>query len=232
MSKITFIPSSLEVEYSVNPPELAKNNVPNWYKEIKSFYRQKPVWNENNEIVNKNIKMCHPFFDAMTYGYIQKTWCDIYIEIQKENVFIRYSDGPEIFQIRNHLNIPNNNDYYPVELAWKQPWIPKTESGHSVLICSPINNYESPFETTAGIIDSDKFYRQPFGNIPFYIKNKYSGLIPKGTPMYQIIPFKRQQYNRKIEKFDEKIFLKGKKIQDKVFWGSYKKNFWQKKEFI
>jgi hypothetical protein len=44
----------------------------------------------------------------------------------------------------------------------------------------------------AGIVDSDKYHGA--GNIPFFLKEEFEGLIPKGTPYAQIIPIKRAEW--------------------------------------
>jgi hypothetical protein len=229
--KIHFLPSSEYIQKTVSHPKPSKIYLPDWYKKIENFHRKEPVWGDDGSIMNKNLKMCQPFLDAMCFGYVQETWCDIYVEKNENQIVVRYAGDLEIFIIRENISINNDNYFYPAELAWIQPWIPKTEKGYSCLITSPINHFNLPFETTSGVVDSDTFYSQPFGKIPFYIKNNFLGLIPAGTPMYQIIPFKRQDFSSNVLDFDEDIFIKGNKYQNRKFWGSYKKFFWQKKNF-
>ena len=48
----------------------------------------------------------------------------------------------------------------------------------------------------AGIIDLDEGMYN--GNIPFFINGNFTGVIDQGTPIAQIIPFKREDW--KIEK--------------------------------
>ena len=45
----------------------------------------------------------------------------------------------------------------------------------------------------AGLIDSDKFFGP--GNIPFFVKEGFTGTIEKGTPYAQIIPIKRSSWS-------------------------------------
>jgi hypothetical protein len=111
-------------------------------------------------------------------------------------------------------------------------WIPKVEDGYSCLILSPINRTELPFYTASAIVDSDKMNYSHGGNLPFYIKKGFTGLIPAGTPMYQIIPFKRESWKMDVEKFDSEKALVGANNLRKNFIGSYKKRLWCKKEFI
>lgn len=238
-SKISFIPSSKDVESFLEKPSSAKKEIPSWYKTIKSDYKKNPIFDHEininakfpGNISNTDVKACMPFFDSMTMGYIQKTWCDIYIKNNGENISYTYASGPQIIGSRDIKSINFfKNEFYPFEFFWKSPWIFKTPQKHSVLILNPLNRADLPFFTLSGIIDSDKFYHTKFGNIPFYIKSGFEGLIPSGTPMYQIIPFKRESWSSKAECYNTDV-EKRDFLQRRVFWDFYKKNFWQKKQY-
>lgn len=231
MNEIEFIPSDKNCEILIPPPIPSKNCIPDWYKSIPGFKESELIFDESGQIINKSIKMCMPFLDALTFGYIQKTWTDIYIEINNNSINYYYSDGPQIISARENISMPIPNDLYQIEFAWKQPWIPKTKKGYSVIICNPNNGFHLPFITSSGVVDSDSFFHTPYGNVPFYIKNGFSGLIPAGTPMYQIIPFKRENWKSKKLNFNELEIKKNNHDQRKNFWGFYKKNIWSKKEF-
>jgi hypothetical protein len=237
--KIQFFPSSLEVESFVEKPSPAKNEIPEWYQSIKSTFKKFPIFDHEvddkskfpGNIFNSDIKACMPFFDSMTSGYIQKTWCDIYIKPDQDRIGYTYASNPEIMGYRSKNNIKFfNKEFYPYEFYWKSPWIFKTPTGYSTLVISPINRNDLPFVTVSGIIDSDVFYHTKFGNIPFYIKNGFSGLIPAGTPMYQIIPIKRDRWLSVSECYNSSI-EKRHFMQKRVFWNFYKKSFWKKKEY-
>jgi hypothetical protein len=49
-----------------------------------------------------------------------------------------------------------------------------------------------PFTISAAIVDSDQFNAP--GNIPFFLKEGFEGIIPEGTPFAQIIPIKRASW--------------------------------------
>jgi hypothetical protein len=66
--------------------------------------------------------------------------------------------------------------------------------------------------------------------LPFYIKKNFEGLIPVGTPMFQILPIKRDSWKTTSEKYSVEIPKRLSK-QRKVFWEFYKKNMWQKKYY-
>lgn len=230
--KIKFLPSSKEAEYAVQQPIPAKKFIPDWYKNSPTFNKKSLSFREEDEKLKiDSVKMCMPFLDGMTFGYIQTTWCDIYIGNKDGHISYNYSGFPKLMEHREKPNIEVSERYYPIEFAWKQPWIPKTPPGYSVLITQPLNRLDLKTETLSGIIDSDEFSHTTNGNIPFYIENGFSGIIPSGTPMYQIIPFKRENWKSEKEEFNQALAIKKAGFMYSKFFDSYKNNFWKKKNY-
>jgi len=230
--EISFIPSSKEISLFASQPKPAKNYLPDWYKKSERFDKENISFAQDGSIINSVLKQCVPFLDSMTSGYIQELWTDLYIEKIDENKFsYYYSSGPDPMGIRDCLRIPAPNNFYQQEMFWRIPWIPKTPKNYSLLFVHPLNRTDLPFLTTSGIQDSDMFYHVPFGNYPFLLDKNFSGIIPKGTPMYQIIPIRRDSWNSKIKKFDEDEMIKRYKKFRINFWGTYRKMFWVKKTY-
>lgn len=234
--KIEFIPSSIETEMFVPAPRPSSNFIPEWYKSKKKYDGLSKF--EAAATRSPGIKNCAPFLDAMTAGYIQETWCDIFIKHDNntETSQCLYATGsPEPIVVRSNTSINlDKNDFIPSEFAWKMHWIPKMEKGWSVLITHPLNNFPLTFQTLSGIIDADVFYHTPLGNLPFYVKKPKNGediFIPSGTPMYQIIPFKRENWKSKILKYNEREIIKNSYFITKNFFDSYKNNFRQSKKY-
>ena len=174
-----------------------------------------------------------PFLDSFTNGYIQKTWCDIYVKknVEEKSIDFYYSSSPPIINVReNPSTTQYENEYYPYEFHWHAEWVSKTPKGYSVLITHPLNRLDLPFTTMSAIIDADVYFHGKSGNIPFLIKKDFEGLIPAGTPMYQIIPIKRESWESEKGEYGIETEKRYKK-QDSKFWGSYKKNMWVKKDF-
>jgi hypothetical protein len=104
--------------------------------------------------------------------------------------------------------------------------------GYSALYVSPLNRHDLPFYTLSGIVDSDSHIQsEKDSNIPFLLKNNFSGIIKKGTPLYQIIPIKRDSWDSKFNEFNkEENIVETQKLRQH-FWGAYKKIHWKKKEY-
>jgi hypothetical protein len=76
----------------------------------------------------------------------------------------------------------------------------------------------------------DKSIHAPIGNIPFFIKKGFTGTIPAGTPMFQILPIKREDWKSETQEYND--FFWEEKIKEKQnFSGFYKKQIWQRKSF-
>jgi hypothetical protein len=76
-----------------------------------------------------------------------------------------------------------------------------------------------------GVVDTDT-YNAPV-NFPFVLKNvNFEGLIPAGTPIAQVIPFKREEWKMQIgtEKDLEKQSDSIKGLRSKMF-DSYKSQY-------
>lgn len=230
--KITFIPPTEEFEKFIDPPEPASKLIPKWYKDSPRFDEKEVGFATNNMLTNFTLKQCMPFFDTLTTGYIHKTWTDIYVEKRDDDsIVLRQKNGPKIIGQRPHASVPIPETYYQEEFVWQTGWTPKTPKGYSCIVTSPFNRTDLPFFTATGIVDSDDFYHIHQGNFPFFIRKGFHGFIPKGTPMYQIIPFKRDEWKMEVEKFSEQDNEKRSRVLTSMYYGAYKKLFWKKKSF-
>ena len=209
----------------------AKNFIPDWYKEIKGYNKNNLNIEKNSNVVKLNLKSCMPFFDSFTTGYIAELTQDVYIEIINNQPKISWQAQPAPIGIREigENIIPTPHGYLDNHFVWQYPHILNAKKGYSAIVTHPLNRHDLPFITLSGIIDLDVLIGE--GNIPFFIKDGFEGLIPRGTPMLQIIPFKRESW--KIKKDDSLIEKNNKENIDKErsMIGWYKLNRWQKKEF-
>ena len=228
--EIEFIPVSKDAQLLVPAPKPAKNYIPQWYKDIQ--IENKPQFDNSGDITNENVKHCVPFLDALTQGYIQESWTDIYIEFDGKALGYHFPVKPAIMGHRNKKNIPLiENIFYDTEFVWNEQWIPKLPKGYSALYTSPLNYFTLPFRSLDAVIDSDNYYHEYTGQYPFYIYKGFVGLIPAGTPLYQIIPIKRDDWKSKNLLYNEEQNKINNHKLRKHYFRSYKTLFWQKKRF-
>jgi len=232
-NNITFVARDEFIYNSTQGPVPAKTLIPDWYKDMPTHHTKTPVFEEHGN-QNATFKQCMPFFDSFTFGYIMLTPCDIMVEknfdgsnvnVYTHSMFNVVGDrgGPR----PNSLPIPK--DYYQNEFTWLTHWEAKTPKGYSSLYTHPINRPELPFYTISGVMDTDKWYIT--GNHPFIIKKGFEGIIPLGTPMMSIIPFKRDNWESNFRPIDT---MEHDVLQSKVrrhATAGYRKECWSKKEF-
>jgi hypothetical protein len=220
---VTFLPSSKAVELVDESPVSAKRVLPDWYKKSPAF--------DPKKYKESVLKQCMPFFDATVSGYIQRTWADIFIGSNDDGLFYESASGPEILSYRENSSVPVSDGYYPVEFIWQRQWSVKLPSGYSLLVTHPHNRLDLPFTTLSGVVDNDLFYHTPIGSIPFYVHKGFTGIIPAGTPMYQIIPIKRENWDSKKEPYNDEETRVRDNLLRRSFYGAYRNLFWQKKTY-
>ena len=230
---VEWIPQSEYAYNHIPRPQPAKNFIPDWYKSIPPFETGHSPKIHGTR-ANSTEKMCMPLMDTFTTGYIQELSCDIYVDKTDAGITLYQSnDAEDVFKIGNGINRSEEaispGGYLNISASWWTRWEPKTPRGWSTLYTHPLNQYNSPFFTMSGIIDTDKWWHG--GAIPFFIREGFEGIIPKGTPIYQMVFFKREDWNSKTSKYSEQNM---RSLYDSVFnsfYGGYKKLKWSKKNY-
>lgn len=216
---------------TIEKPILAKNMIPDWYKNTDSYIRgeKKPVGDGE---VDSTIKRCMPVFDAISTGYIIKTYADIYTE-NYGGIREYQWHGLNILESHPLKQAPLHPLKTDVDTRFPKfinPWSIKTPKGYSCLFVKPMHR-DLPFDVFPGIVDTDK-YTAPV-NIIFAITDpNFEGFIPAGTPIVQVIPFKRD--NWKMDLGGEKEIKETKDIRDILdarFFDRYKNLFRAERNF-
>jgi hypothetical protein len=165
-------------------------------------------------------------------GYLFVTWEDIHVtKLPDGSVSISFGSDTPVFNVRGSdsgRTMPRPAGYRDEHFAWASPWGWKTPRGYSTLVTHPLNRFDLPFITTSGIVDSDVFFGS--GNIPFFLKDGFEGVIPKGTPYAQVIPIKRASWLSTVTKSLTKGMARLSAIVDKTS-GVYRDTFWVRKDF-
>lgn len=219
-------------------PQPAYKHLPEWYKNKESYINNEKKPSEDNQ-TSGTIKRCMPVFDSITQGYLIFTYCDIWVSQKVEQtedgsiVKSPWYQWPAYNPVEFHPVIqadthPNSNGHpYP---KFVSPWSIKTPPGYSTMFFAPVHR-DNVFTVLPGVVDTDK-YNFPV-NFPMVLSDpNFEGLIPAGTPIVQLVPFKRD--NWKIS-FDN---IKGPEMAQRIlngihirFFDSYKNYFRQKKEY-
>ena len=219
-------------EYS---PKLASALLPEWYKKVDSYINgEKKPTGEGSSAAT--VKRCMPVFDAIVGGYIILSAADVFVS-QKET-----EDGTKqpyyewssygLIQFHPIEQMPehparNGHMAYP---KWINPWAIKTPEGYSSLFVQPMHR-ESPFTILPGIVDTDTYTAAV--NFPFVLNDiNFEGLIPAGTPIAQVIPIKREDWEMSFGTQEE--FMQQQQVTNRLqtkFFDRYKSMFRQPKVY-
>jgi hypothetical protein len=216
----------------IQPPIPSSTHLPPYLRSIPAPTRSQPTFNDNG--YETNVRACAPFLDAATAGWTQYSWSDIHIEVNGAAIRYHFSDSQ--MPILSHRQMRAEmaqayTGYLPVEFMWLSQWQPQTPAGYSLLITHPLNRPDLPFLTTSGIIDADVFTVEGNGQVPFYLRAGFSGLIPAGTPLYQLIPIRRTEWDRELLAHDAKRRPRTMRRLRRYFTGGYRREFWQRKQY-
>jgi hypothetical protein len=175
---------------------------------------------------------CIPFFDALTCGYYYLLEDDLFVDLNKDGFpTLTWKGEVMLIDKRPTLEVPIPGDCHQLHFGFRMNWFYKTPPGYSVLVTHPMNRYDLPFYTLSGIVDSDIWGLPVF--FSFFLKRNFIGVIPKGTPIMQYIPFKRDNWELELDYNSETIEEEQFKAEKRrtMVTGYYKKDIWQKKGF-
>jgi hypothetical protein len=232
--KIKFHPDDSLME-SVKHINSSVSSIPQWYKDSPQFVsnQKTPSLIPNfPTATNSTYKRCSPFLDALSSGYTITLPADLQI--------FRRPDGNPFFAWRyenlNMVSHHNDEQFEGFEIPdrfnkkvfkWEFRFQVETPPGYSCVFTHPMNRLDLPFQTLSGVVDTDGYPLAVL--LPFVIEKDFEGIIDAGTPIAQIIPFKRENWNSEYTKYSsEQSSLRQHKLLSKIV-RSYKSQWWKKK---
>jgi hypothetical protein len=172
-------------------PAPARTMLPDWFRRLPAI--DDGVLSATNN--GLTIKRCMPFLDAMTLGFVLPLAASVRLEIEDGG---RKVDGGWEF---DKVMVSNHGSYqvkgHPFgdrpPMKFHNYWTIKTPPGWSCLFVPPLNRPPLPVEVLAGVVDTDSY--ASLINFPFFATGA-DGVhtLAKGTPLVQVIPFRREIY--------------------------------------
>jgi len=237
--KIQFEAFDKETELLFDPPKPAVQSLPEWYKNMPTRLdneKSDGLSKDGVAVSNLTLKGCSPFLDALGTGYIFELPFDLEFRHDKDrginvrwatNVNFVGTHGPD-----QAPGIPVPFDGESGLLKWRPGWRVITPEGYSCLFTHPLNRHDLPFRTFSGVVDTDMYklgVEFPFQLLSSIKQDVF--ILEKGTPICQVLPFKRDDWDSSVSEFNEEenkkqgFLLKSKLVR------SYKQQFWQKKVY-
>ena len=216
-------------------PFPASQALPQWWKDASPYIKNEDNLNGKKIIVkdresNASFKKCTPMLDLLSSGYIVPLWADVQIKIQDESPLITWRVQKNVFELHDGQEVEIPDGYQKTQFKFLNQWIPKLPKGYSALIIACAGYPNNPFKPIQAIIDYDKT-THPLSP-PMYLKNNFEGIIEKGTPMFQIIPFKRNNWKSKFSFLENGQYVINMDRDVKAtIVNNYVKNFWEKKSY-
>lgn len=214
--KIKFISNRPHIEFMKPAP--ASTSIPRWFKELPAII--------DRELTSKR---CVPMLDGYTAGYFIYTSCDLYWDGES---FTHNANGYE--PVSQHLKsqvfgIDFGDEYSDQPFKFLSPWVVKTPKGYSTMFTHPVNREELPFKSFTAVVDTDN-HTLPI-NFPFMMKSGFTGTIPAGTPIVQVIPFKRDDWSSDVDDTSGYDDQTPGSYWFKPPMAYYKRHFWKKKKY-
>jgi len=211
-------------------PYPAKNAIPKWFTEIPHYHNNK--FTIENGATTATARRCIPLLDGMTAGYIVPLRCDVLVEQKEDGPAISWIATRGVFAKHDSSSsmIPPPPGFTNKVAKYYSGMRIKTPKGYSHMVQHPSGYYDSPFRAIPAIIDSDGI--QLDSSFPVWIQDGFEGIVPKGTPIVQIIPFKRESWKSKTSYITrEELDIEADKHYNSVLKNHYLKNFWHKKDY-
>lgn len=244
MPIIEFVPANSDYFFNVDKdnytsePEPSVNFLPEWYRRLSRFGKSNsitklhPINDRGTDGSAASTKLCMPFFDTLSSGYMFALDYDLHVELDEQGFPTLSWDGDAmIVDKRNMIDVAVPHEHHPLHFGWKVGWYCKTPPGYSILITHPLNRHDLPFTTLSGIIDNDKWHAPVF--TAFFLKRNFIGTIPKGTPIFQMIPIKREDWDLNID-YSRDAVQENKVIEERrriSIFQYYKKYVWERKRY-
>jgi hypothetical protein len=171
-------------------PKPAKAVLPEWFRKLPAVSKeQRAVGNSG-----LTVKRCMPFLDALATGWILPLGASVRLEIKEGGRTVEAGWEFDRVLVSNHgaHQVAGNPKEPTPPCKFHNYWSVRTPPGWSCLFLPPLNRAPQPFECVAGIVDTDTYAAHI--HFPFFATAP-DGLytIEKGTPLVQVIPFRREE---------------------------------------
>jgi len=192
-------------------PYPASQNMPDWYKNASSELSE-------NHLGGNNVASCIPFFDSLTTGWIIPVPVDIEVSIRNGNMNFDWSSDIKFVDAHSRETVTDHfPDEHKLALQIYHKWAWSVPQGYSVLMTEPFNRMETRWKAMTGIVDADN-YMGPVNGSLIWQDFEFEGIIEAGTPLFQVIPFKRDGLitEGKVRPMDEEDQLEVDQTTNKV----------------
>jgi hypothetical protein len=185
-------------------PMPAVQGLPDWFKAM-----PQKTFNPTLGIADQTVKRCPPFIDAMTYGFLIPLPVDLTVRDGEftwnfgvpKGFVSEFAHSPIDFHDPSQAVGAPFYDADRFIIKFNNLWTIQAPEGYSLLFTHPVNRTDLPFTTLTGLVDCDTFYDSPLNFPARWHDVSFNGVLPKGTPVAQCLPVKREIWAGRFEAF-------------------------------
>ena len=190
-------------------PALARDFLPGWLREM-----PRHAFSELHGEDVRTVKHCPPFVDAMSQGFVIPLPCDVTVQdgrlswdwaIPTLSVTM-HPRAPVSFHVASQVEgtpfhqpgqVPGQ-----VIVKFNSFWTIELEPGWSLFAMHPVNRADLPFRLLSGVVDADRFHDVGILFPAMWLDTGFSGVLPRGMPVAQCIPVRREAPVLEFQGFD------------------------------
>lgn len=214
-------------------PISACEEMPSWFKNTENITKSKCpfAFLPNLDVKAKvNIKNCPAMFDYLSTGYVIRAWDNFIVRnidgklyVNWEKYIVHAEPSREVFTThytKDQMSGMCGKDepLYGGFHKMLTPWFVKTPPGVSLYITNPSQYRDKRFTSVDGVIHPEEkpitlqWFFEWNKELPLNVSEEYfdvkTQVIKKGTPLFVVIPFKRDTYKSKVEYLSEENIFK------------------------
>jgi hypothetical protein len=187
----------IELEGLIPAPTPANEGLPAWLRSMPTQAFSAVASGDDD-----TVKRCPPFIDAMTSGFLIPLICDLQVENGEFSWESELPPGGTVSFPRSPIGFhdPGQAAGTPMFdadrflIKFHNLWTIEAPAGYALLFTHPTNRFDLPFTTLSGMVDCDR-YRDAWIHFPArWHDTHFSGVLPKGTPVAQCFPIKRETW--------------------------------------
>ena len=201
------------------PPVPAAQALPDWLRAM-----PQQAFNPSAGAEDDTVKRCPPYVDAMTCGVLIPLICDVTVEEGQFTWDLDLPSGADAGFARAPIGFHDPSQVTGTPLfdadraliKFHNLWTIEAPDGYALLFTHPANRLDLPFTTLTGLVDSDR-YRDAWINFPAQWRDPgFRGVLPKGTPVAQCIPVKRESWTVETAAFTDDEAERTRALVDEI----------------
>src|SRR6195256_836643 len=208
-----------ELEGLLPAPVPAALGLPDWFKAMPP-----QAFNVVNSSIGDTVKRCPPFIDAMTYGFLIPLICDLKVENGEFTWDNDLPPGGEVNFVRSPIGFHDASQVTGTPLFEDDRFVIKF---HNLWTIEAPDGYALLFTPLTGLGDCDRYHDNWIHFPAHWHDMNFSGVLPKGTPVAQCLPVKRESWVTRTATFTKEETQRAHDLMTAIYreTGVYRRQF-------